>query len=818
MKDKTWLPATVPGTVHTDLLANKKIPNPLINTNEDSVQWIEKETWEYKTEFDFTDSMKSFSNHQLIFNGLDTYADVYLDDSLIIKATNMFRTWNYMLPSTFSSGQHQLHIVFHPAVTIADSLSKLLPYTLPGGEYNMVRKAPYQFGWDWGPRLVTCGIWKPIEMKCWNNWDIPFLQFIQVSVDEKKAWLRFSYNLQTSDTSSYIVMIKNNITHELYTQAMMFNHEQGKQSLDFYIMQPQLWWPNEYGKQNLYQLAIEVRPLYDTSKIFCSNTCTVGLRTIQLINYPDSIGSSFYFLVNRVPVYIKGANWIPPSNFLPSVSDSVYTQLIQDAVAAHMNMLRVWGGGVYADDYFLKLCDENGIMVWQDMMFAGAMYLYDTAFVKNILEEVKQNILRERNHPCLALWCGNNEIDEAWNNWGWQDDYKLSNAVQERIYKDYKNIFEILLKQSVDLYDPFTSYIPSSPMFGWGHDEAMTHGDSHYWGVWWGNEPFNTYEKKVPRFMSEFGFQAMPHFLTIKQFTQNLSAKWNDDSLNLLKDAGLMQHQKHQTGYQTILHYVAQDFSIPKTLADFSWLSNLTQADGIGEGIEAQRRSKPYCMGTLYWQLNDCWPVCSWSSIDVNGNYKALQYKLKTLYNPLLISVCVKNDSLQLWLVSDLLKDSLVTVSISENNLKGKLKTMYSTSVVAKANTSCKLFSISMHDKVFKKYDPQQFIFEAVMMQNETVVQKTFHYMAPEKELKLQWQTIDTTWTETENAFVLTLHSSVFQRGVFLDDETEPLKMNNNYFDMDGVHDEVIVIEKTIPLKQLKRNLMIKSLNYVAGN
>ena len=809
-----WLPATVPGTVHTDLLANHLIPHPLLGTNEDSVQWIENCDWEYRCVFNLTDVQLAFKHLQIHFEGLDTYADIFLDNELVMQTANMFRSYDFMLPENLKVGVHQLRITFYSAVNKSHELAKQLPYTLPGGDYVFVRKAPYQFGWDWGPRLVTCGIWKSISLNCWNDWKIAAINFTQYSLNSKMAWMRCDYNLETDTNVQYLIRIVNANTHEPYTQAMMMNQEHGKGHLDFYIMNPQWWWPNGYGSQPLYQVSLEIRKLNDTSQLIMADTMSIGLRTIQLIQQPDNAGSSFYFLVNGIPMYMKGANFIPPSNFLTSVSNDDYKRIVEDAVNAQMNMLRVWGGGTYADESFYKLCDEKGILVWQDFMFAGAMYPSDSAFVNNVLAEVKENILKLRQHPCIALWCGNNEIDEAWNNWGWQDHYHYSKSDSAKIWNDYINLFQKLIPDLVVSTDGFRSYISSSPQIGWGHDEAMTTGDAHYWGVWWGNEPFNTYEKKIPRFMSEFGFQAWPNFQTAKEFTQNLNVKWDDDSLDIFKDDGLMQHQKHPTGYQTILNYLVKEYDAPKTLDEFVWKSNLLQAKGIAEAIEAQRRSKPYCMGTLYWQLNDCWPVVSWSSVDVNGNYKALQYKLKTVYNPLMISVCVQNDSLQLWVVSDLMKDSSLTVSLFNNNLKGKLKTIFSDSILMKANSSRLIFEISLYDKSFDNMELNEMIFEACLMQKDFVLQKTFHYMAPEKVLDLVNSKMDTTIIETDSSFVITLHSSVFQSGVFLDCKEAGLKFSNNYFEMDGVHDETVVIEKTISLDELKKILQIKSLNY----
>lgn len=529
-KDK-WLPATVPGTVHTDLMKQKLIPDPFYRDNEAKVQWVSKLDWDYRTQFNVDARQLSANNLELVFEGLDTYADIWLNDRLILHTDNMFRTWQVDVKPWLKAGKNQLLIRFYSAERITDSLANAqLPLVLPSeNNRHYSRKAQYHFGWDWGPKLVTCGIWRKITLRGWDD-----------------------------------------------------------------IREEDISWKK-------------------------------GLKKVELVQEPDSAGSTFYFRINGQPVFMKGANWIPADVFLPRIGKARYRQLLVAAKEANFNMLRVWGGGIYEDDAFYDLCDSLGIMVWQDFMFAGAMYPSgDAHFLENVKQEAIDNIKRLRRHPCIVAWCGNNEIDEAWNNWGWQDQFHLSQQYAEVLWGDYKKLFRELLPQLVADYDGMRPYISTSPKNGWGRKESMTDGDSHYWGVWWGLEPVVRYKEKIPRFMSEYGMQAMPNWETIKMFS--LPADWDTASVVM------KVHQKHPTGYKTLAAYLEQNDDHPATFKAFAEATQQLQAKALTTAITAHMDAAPYCMGTLFWQFNDCWPVSSWSVVDYYGRKKKGYYAVKRLY------------------------------------------------------------------------------------------------------------------------------------------------------------------------------------------
>ena len=534
-KESKWYKATVPGTVHTDLLANKLIPDPYYRDNESKLQWIDSADWEYKTVFNVDKEILASKRARLNFEGLDTYADVYLNGHLILQATNMFRNWIVPVEDFLKLSNNTLLIKFSSAQRIADSIAKSkFPLILPDNNRVYVRKAQYHFGWDWGPKFVGCGIWKKIELRVRD--------------------------------------------HPIQIPTLKLR----------------------------------------------------GIREIvHLVQQKDSTGTSFYFEKNGKPIYAKGANWIPGDVFLPRLKRGDYRKMLLSAKDANMNMLRVWGGGVYESDDFYDLCDSLGIMVWQDFMFACGMYPGDDAFMNNVREEIKYQIERLRNHPCIVLWCGNNEVEEAWKNWGWQGQFNLHGADSAKVWNDYKRLFQDSLKKWVDEFDGTRPYVSTSPKNGWGHKESFTEGDSHYWGVWWGLEDWEAFENKTGRFVSEYGMQAMPNWNTIKSFT--------DSSDRYLYSPVIQSHQKASDGFKKLNHYLTRYFIDSAKLSrlsleDYTYLSQCMQYYILKNSIAVHRSKTPVNMGTLLWQLNDCWPVASWSITDYSRQPKAAWYAVKEAY------------------------------------------------------------------------------------------------------------------------------------------------------------------------------------------
>ena len=553
-----WYPATVPGCIHTDLMAQGLIPDPFYGTNEDSVQWVGNRIWKYRTTIT-RDMWEGFEHCDLVLEGV-TLCDVRIYGKtlgapfqhLLMSPDNMFRTHRVCLfESLIDSGTLPdpdedivIEITFYPIEQNNEAhFNSEEYYSQPDLDYNLpdhravTRMAPYMLGWDWGPKLSTVGILGGARLDCFND--------------------------------------------ELPEKPMP---------------KPRSW--------------------------------NVTLRQEQ-----DSIGQSFTFYRNGKPIFVKGANWIPVHSFpvLDSANRARYRHLLISAKEAHFNMIRVWGGGIYEPDYFYHLCDSLGIMVWQDFNFSCALYPSDSAFLNNVKAEAEEQVRRIAQHPCVVLWCGNNEVKNGWEDWGWQQQYQWTPEQIATLQHGIDTLFGIngILANAVKQYDPLhRAYITSSPLFGWGHPECVTHGDSHYWGVWWGEQPFEMYKEKTGRFMSEYGFQSYPDYSTV--------CRYCPEDQRYIDSPVMKSHQKHGRGLEIIDKAMRQYYGVDSrslSLEDFCYVSQLLQAWGTGYGIFQHLQQQPHCMGTLFWQLNDCWPVASWSSIDCYGNWKALHYRARDLYS-----------------------------------------------------------------------------------------------------------------------------------------------------------------------------------------
>ena len=686
-KDMQYMPAGVPGTVHTDLLANGVIEDPFYRDNEKKVQWVEREDWVYRTEFSF-DGIKDETRIDLVFKGLDTYSQILINGNNILSTDNMFTEYRVSnFHQYLVTGNNTLEVVFRSPLAIEDSLAKVffenagIP-NLPVSERVFTRKAAYHYGWDWSPRLITCGIWREVYMEFYKKARINNVLIKQsLSDDLNSVTLDFKTDIYSETDNIYNVEIINKSNNTVY------NFLSGDDKL-ITIEKPNLWWSNGLGEQYLYNFDVKLKY---SDEILDTKNIRTGIRKIELIQEEDSLGKSFYFKLNSVPVFMKGANYIPADNFLPRVTKEKYRQLIKLAKESNMNMLRVWGGGIYEDDEFYNQCDENGILVWQDFMFACAMYPWDNNFLGKVEAEAAYNIMRLSNHPSLALWCGNNENDEGWQNWGWQN----SNNDEQRniIWHGYKKIFHELLPSLVKIHSNGISYVTTSPQYGWGRKESMTHGDSHYWGIWWGMSKFDTLEKKVPRFMSEYGFQSFPDTSSINKFTEPKDRYLFSDVLKT--------HQKHSMGYEILSKYMKMyDISTD----DFQqYIRNTQELQELCliTAIESQRKAKPYCMGTLLWQFNDCNPVVSWSVIDYYGTPKLSFNTVKELYAETILIPREENGKLNLYIVSDKQSEQKASLLI----MKPDEDILDSVEVTIPANSSAKYYEYDLVNSYYRDVD-----------------------------------------------------------------------------------------------------------------
>ena len=640
------IPATVPGCVHTDLLAARVIEDPYYRENENDVQWIGESDWTYSRTFDVGPEVLARDRVVLRCEGLDTLAELRVNGQVVGRADNAFRTWEFDVRPALRPGVNLLAVRFHSVFGYAEKCQKKRP--LPDGDTgnykipdrSWVRKSPCNFGWDWGPRLITCGIWRSISIL---SYDAARISDLAVRQDHSSPGVvRLDVDLAVEVIRPTRLWVRFRVEYEGrpvgYHEADLVD---GHSTAAIPIRDPRLWWPNGLGEQPLYHVVIEL--LDDHGATLDTWTRRVGLRTLRLDRHADEWGESFQFAVNGVPFFAKGANWIPADTFVSRLARDDYSRLLRDAADAHMNMLRVWGGGIYEYDAFYELCDELGICVWQDFMFACATYpTFDGEFMRNVEAEARDSIRRLRHHPCLALWCGTNEIEQGLVGDQWNG--------RQMSWEDYSRLFDDLLSRVVRELDPHRDYWPCSPHSPRGDRRDFNNpgcGDAHLWDVWHGREPFEWYHTSSHRFCSEFGFQSFPEPRTVESFTTRADRN--------ITSAVMEHHQRSGIGNAVIVHYMLSWFRMPTSFESTLWLSQILQGLGIKYGVDHWRRNRPRVMGALYWQLNDCWPVASWSSVDWFGRWKALHYFARRFFAPIAISAVEDADAgcADLFVVSD---------------------------------------------------------------------------------------------------------------------------------------------------------------------
>ncbi|MCH2196057.1 glycoside hydrolase family 2 protein [Kordia sp.] len=798
--DTNWNTASVPGNVYSDLLSHNKIPDPFLGSNELNVQWVPTKDWEYQTTFNLDEETLKKSNIELTFEGLDTYASIYLNDSLIGKTNNAFRTWKFDIKD-LAKAENSLRIGFQKTSVHEEKETAKLEYLLNPGIRVFTRKAQFQYGWDWGPIVNTSGIWKPIKITSWNNMKLDDVFFKQEELTDSIASLNVEYTISADeDVKDATFEIKNG--EAIHTVKFPVYKGTHTYTTRFQIKNPNRWWTYNLGTPHLYELDVKLKQGNDLK---AQKTVKVGLRTIELVRETDEKGETFYFKLNGIPVFMKGANYIPQHSMQDKVTDAHYEKLLNDVKDANMNMLRVWGGGIYENDIFYKLCDEKGILVWQDFMFACAMYPGDKAFLDNVQQEAIDQVSRLRNYASIALWCGNNENNEAWHRWGWQAD--KTEAQRKAIWDSYLAVFDRILPETVAKYHPSISYWESSPSYGRGDERFQFEGDAHDWGVWHDALPFERFEQKVPRFMSEFGFQSFPSYEAIRAFTGEDSISINHDSY--------ITHQKHPRGFKLIREYMERDYPVPTAGDDYVYMSQLTQAKGITMGMEAERRAMPYCMGSLYWQLNDCWPVVSWSSIDFMGNWKALHYKAKKSFEDVLISSIVENDTINTYIVSDKLQDIEGDFTLEFLDFNGTIIHSTKQKLTVVANTSQIVAKTPMTDI---KGNASEYVMRAVFISTplntnaqtgDTLTSNSLFYVARPKELNLPKEDISTKVTKTEDGFTIEVSAKTLQKDVFLYTKAKG-HFSDNFIDV--LPNQTITITFTTEAESID-DLAFKTLN-----
>lgn len=790
---KTQIPAVVPGSVYNDLLQNGLMEDPYWRDNEiDALQRMDDD-YEYELVFDVSKDILSCEEILLHFDGLDTVADICLNHMFIASVKNMHRIWEYPVKQLLKEAGNELRIVFHsPTKYIKEAYEEC---ELDGSSEAMtgfphLRKAHYMFGWDWGPRLPDCGIWRAvrligIEAARINNVYITQnhnIDCVELNISVQVDVITKQKGIVCSDWEKGM----NNLIYEVTIfspegEAVIFKDSPKKLVID----KPKLWWPNGYGAQPLYKVSVE---LIKNQKVIDSWNKSIGLRTVTMHVEKDDFGESFCHRINGVDIFAMGADYIPEDNILSRVNREKTFLLIKQCRAANFNVIRVWGGGYYPEDFFYEACDEMGILVWQDFMFACAVYELTEEFEKNITEEFIDNIKRIRHHASLALWCGNNEMEMFIKSGQW--------VKRESQRADYIKMYEYLLPKVLKQYDPNTFYWPSSPSSGGSFDEPNdeNRGDAHYWDVWHGNVPFSEYRKFKFRYVSEFGFQSFPCLKTVKAFSEEKD--WNIFSYVMEK------HQRNSSANAKIINYLSQTYLYPSNFDMILYASQLLQGDAIRYGVEHFRRNRGRCMGTIYWQLNDCWPVASWSSVDYYGRWKALHYFAKRFFAPLMVS-CEEEGiltqdtnvnaqsydikrSIRLCVCNETMQNQQVTVCWALRNNKADILKEASKTITVPALTSLWLQEQALPEaQLYTDYVSYDLYQDEERISGGTVLfslPKHYNFLDP----KL-------TYRREKDEIIVT--ADTYAKGVEIQSEAGELLLSDNYFDMNAGETRIKILK-----------------------
>ncbi len=733
-----WVPADVPGCVHTDLMAAGRIPDPLHDLNELDVLWIDEADWEYKREFDLDEAATKRAALWLVCEGLDTIAEISVNDHAVSRTQNMFRRYRFDVAEHVRPGENRIRIVFRSPVRIGKERAAATGAELPGTEYTWsngrtrkvyrpyVRKAQYQFGWDWGPCLATSGIWRDIHLIAT---DTPVIEYVttQQRHDANHIALTVTAHLLSTSTTKGTLAVRVGDAVEQMRVPCTLEAGESTTSAGVLIEDPHLWQPVGYGEPYLYPLEVS----WETAdgEIADTHATRVGLRTVELIREPDDVGESWTLRVNGRDIFCKGANWIPADPFPHRVPRERYAALIDAALDANMNMLRVWGGGIFEHDAFYELCDERGVLVWQDLMFACAGYPADNEFLAEAAAETRHQIRRLHNHPCIALWCGDNEnewlIDAFWSKMPFWPTLR----------KDYKRLINDTLAPVVQEEDPQRPWWPGSPSNGGGGvPNDPDRGDAHFWEVWHERKPFERYQEIMPRFCSEFGFQSLPSLATLRSAISTPLTSPDDETLQ--------HHQRHARGYKIIKENIKRLFREPCDLTDWCYLSQITHGLALQTAVEHWRRGKPRCMGALYWQLQDCWVVSSWASVDYELRYKAAHYFAKRFYAPLMSSFARTENSLELWATSDLPQAVSLDARIEAWTVAGECHVLTRESLELPVQANQLLTTIPLDD--LTQIAPAEELVVRCVTEANGRRHENFHLLARPGDVRLQHPQIET--------------------------------------------------------------------------
>jgi beta-mannosidase len=813
-KEYKGLETQIPSSVYSVLLNNNLMGDPFYRDNEYAIRDLCNEDCEFYTKITVTEDEMNKDKIILKFNGVDTIADLYINDKFIGAMNNMHRSFEFNIKRNIKVGLNEIRLNIKSPNKYIEEMNER--YELWGVDTTMegyphIRKAHCMYGWDWGPQLPDMGIWRDVELLIYDTARIEDVYIRQIHRDGQVVLnitteldvINYISSLVTNDNTHDIKIDQyKNLTVDIVIEtpdskviSNSYNVNNTNTMKEIKIENPMLWWPNGYGKQNLYSIKVSLK---HESDVIDSKELKVGLRTLKLSNRKDKWGKEFCFVINGEKIFSMGANYIPEDNILARTSREKTKSLIEDCISANFNTIRVWGGGIYPNDYFFELCDQYGLIVWQDFMFACSTYALTKDFEDNITKEFINVIKRIRNHPSLGLLCGNNEIESAILYWGLPNN--------ERTKIDYITLFERILPDVCKEYIPDVCYWPSSPSSGGGYNEPSSYdkGDTHYWDVWHGNKPFEDYRNFYFRFCSEFGFEAFPSIKTLETCCEK-------EDLNPFSYV-MESHQKCKGGNTKLLTYMADNYLYPKDMEGIIYISQLLQGDAIKYGVEHWRRFRGRCMGAIFWQLNDCWPGPSWASRDYYGRWKAMHYMARRFFAPVLLSAHKDEYSIVL---------NVSNETFNEFNGVVKYKIISNSSdVIFEGETEAVVGRLSSKDTItldVQKYidgleRERVFIFTLEDRDGNIISEESLLFTKP-KHFKFLNPNIKTVVSKEKDKFVLEITVDNYAKGVCIDFEGFDCILSDNYFDMSDKKLIVIdKIDKDITEENILQNINIHSV------
>lgn len=767
-----WMNFGSKGSVQETFFRLGELPDPFVEKNEELYQWMENHKWELTSRFDLNEQAFEKEHIDLNFHNVDTYAEIYVNEVWVGKTENAFHPYSFSIKPYVKLGTNHVKVVFTSPVEYHRKAYEQAKTKLPApNDVNKIaiapyaRKPQYQFGWDWSLRMNTMGFWKPVGVSIYSTNKIKEHSIQTRSVQGKKATMKIKLELKTP--------VKGTLT---WVSSMFGNQvltvDSSQYTREVAIDNVELWWPRGQGKQHLYTDTWTIED--EEGNLVDQREIKFGVRTSTLIQEQDEIGTSYEIAVNGRTIFCKGGDYIPQDIFPANVSDQHLIQMVENMAKANFNMVRVWGGGYYPDELFYQKCDELGLMVWQDFMFACAMYPGDDDFLRIVKREFDYQIPRISSHPSVVLFNGNNEVDVAWKNWGFQARYLIFGKEAEKIEMDYKRLFQHFIPERIH-YFTSVPYIHTSPLSNWGKDEFYDHGSQHYWGVWHGKDPIEDFGRKSGRFNAEYGFQSFPQMSTIHTFASKKD--WS------LESDVMKHHQKSYVGNGMMLKHAKVLYGEPKTFEDFVYYSLVTQAKAVGIAIGAHRATAPRCMGTLYWQVNDCWTAPSWSSIDYFGNWKPLHYQAKRDYEE--IAIVEKVDELnkeKYFVVSTAPSEKILEVNWSIFNLKGELLLQETEALSVLMNHSTEI----ARKTADSKYRGINYVIQFELVENGQVITKrTFSHMPIEiKTAKCEKVDITVDFNAEKNEGVIVIENQEFIRNVFITSRLNGLTYEENFLDL----------------------------------